>query len=250
MLLAMRAVEAVLCDLDGVLTPTADAHRRAWARLFAEVFSGDRAGVAPYTDDDYANLVDGRPRCDGVRAVLAARGLRLPEGSPDDDGLASVHGLGNRKNAFFRQELARGLAPYPGSARFLDALAAARVPVAVVSSSRNAAAVLRAAGLAGRFAVVVDGQAGAELGLAGKPAPDTFVEAASRLGVPPARAMVAEDAISGVAAGRAGGFGLVVGVDRSAGTDPRRKSPRRAALLAAGADVVVTELDELIEELA
>ena len=241
-MLPATAIDAILCDLDGVLTPTVEAHRRAWARLFREVFSGPWAGVPPYSDDDYTQLVDGRPRYDGVRAVLASRGLTLPEGSPDDGtGASTVCGLGNRKDAFFQQELAHGLAAYPGSRRFLDAATAAGKALAVVSSSRNAQAVLQAAGIAGYFQAVVDGQVAAALHLPGKPAPATYWQAARELGVPPARAAVIEDALGGVAAGRAGGFGLVVGVDRGAG---------REALLAQGANVVVDDLAELVAWLA
>ena len=235
-----KAFRAVLFDLDGVLTPTVDAHRHAWARLFSDVFTGDWADVAPYTDDDYAKLVDGRPRYDGVRAVLASRGIVLPEGSPDDDPSAeTVCGLGNRKNAVFAQELAKGLAPYPGSMRFLDAVQAAGLAVAVVSGSRNARAVLQAAGLQDRFTVVVDGLVAAARSLPGKPLPDTFLEAARQLGVAPAQAVVIEDAIGGVAAGRAGGFGLVVGVNRGSGKE---------ALLSGGADQVVDDLSDMLDK--
>jgi HAD superfamily hydrolase (TIGR01509 family) len=226
-------IDAVLFDLDGVLTPTADAHRRAWKRLFDGVFVG-AWGAARFDDDDYYRYVDGRPRYDGVRAVLDARGRWLPPGTPDDPAdAATVCGLATRKDAFFQQELAGGIAPYPGVIGLLDALADAGTSVAVVSSSCNARAVLRAAGIAARLPTVVDGTAG----LPGKPAPDTFLAAAALLGVAPGRAAIVEDALCGVAAGRVGGFGLVVGVDRGAGHD---------ALHAAGADIVVKETAELI----
>ena len=235
---AWRAFDAVLFDLDGVLTPTIGAHRAAWAALFGAVFVGEWGGVAPYTDDDYARLVDGRPRYDGVRAVLASRGLSLPDGTPDDPPDArTVCGLGNRKDALFRAALAAGLLPYPGSLKFLDAVEAAGLKTAVVSGSRNAGAVLEATGLAGRFKVVVDGLVAAELGLAGKPSSATFLEAAAELGVQHARAIVIEDALSGVEAGVIGRFGLVIGVDRGAG---------REALLQHGADIVVNDLAELV----
>ncbi len=232
---------AVLFDLDGVLTPTAEVHTRAWAEMFngfLESWSGG-GDTAPYTDADYFAHVDGKPRYDGVRDLLATRGIVLPEGSSDDPPEAeTVSGLGNRKNAVFSQLLETdGVQPYPGSVRLLDRLRERGVPVAVVSSSRNAPAVLSAAGLSDRFDVVVDGAVAAADGLSGKPAPDTFVAAARRLDVAPADAVVMEDAVSGVAAGRAGDFGLVIGVDRGVGEQ---------ALLDAGADVVVRDLAELV----
>jgi beta-phosphoglucomutase family hydrolase len=228
----------VLFDLDGVLTPTADVHMRAWERLFTPVLA-DHGIEAPYTDADYFAHVDGKPRYDGVRDMLATRDITLPEGSPDDPPEAeTVCGLGNRKNALFSAILETdGVQPYPGSVHALDRLRERSVPVAVVSSSRNAPAVLAAAGLRERFDVVVDGAVAAADGLAGKPAPDTFVAAARRLGVDPGDAVVVEDAVSGVAAGRAGSFGLVVGVDRGVG---------ERALLDAGADVVVSDVAELV----
>lgn len=229
---------AVLFDLDGVLTPTAAVHMRAWELMFRQYFA--EHGIAPpYTDADYFTHVDGRPRYDGVRATLLSRGVRLPEGEPSDPpGLQTVCGLGNTKNALVNQLLAQeGVEPYPGSVRVVDALDRRGTPMAVVSSSRNTPAVLEAAGLGGRFPVIVDGVVAAARHLAGKPAPDTFLHAAELLGVPPERAVVVEDAVSGVAAGRAGGFGLVVGVDRGAGA---------TALTEAGADVVVRDLGELL----
>jgi beta-phosphoglucomutase family hydrolase len=230
-------LDALLFDLDGVLTPTAEVHMRAWSRLFNDWFSAN--GLAPYTDDDYFEHVDGRPRYDGVRAMLAARGVELPEGSDDDSPDAqTVRGLGNRKNAVFAAELdENGVEPYPGSVEFLDRAVALGVKVAVVSSSRNAVPVLAAAGLLGRFDVVVDGAVAAAEGIAGKPAPDTYLEGARRLGLTAADCVVVEDATSGVAAGRAGAFGLVLGVDRGTGRD---------ALLRAGADVVVDDLQEVV----
>ncbi|MEH0111269.1 beta-phosphoglucomutase family hydrolase [Tersicoccus sp. MR15.9] len=229
--------DAVLFDLDGVLTPTAQIHRTAWAEMF-DAFLADR-DQPPFTDADYFAHVDGRPRTDGVRAFLASRGITLPEGSPDDpEDAETVNGLGNRKNAAFTAVLTRdGIAPYPASARLLDALQQRGTAMAVVSSSRNAGPVLEAAGIARDFACVVDGEVAAADHLAGKPAPDTFLRAATLLEVEPARAVVVEDATSGVAAGHAGHFGLVIGVDRGAGAD---------ALTNAGADVVVAELDEVL----
>jgi beta-phosphoglucomutase family hydrolase len=233
------AYGAVLFDLDGVLTPTADLHKQAWTAMFEE-FLDEHLGPDhdPFTDSDYLAYVDGRPRFDGVRTFLESRGIQLPEGNRDEPpGTGSVSALGNRKNAIFQDLLrTQGIEPYPGSLRLLDHLADLGVPAAVVSSSRNAREVLSAARLADRFAVVADGVLAAERGIPGKPAPDLFLAAAEKLAVPPESAVVVEDAVSGVAAGRAGGFGLVVGVDRGAG---------RAALSANGADLVVDDLAEL-----
>ncbi len=228
---------AVLFDLDGVLTPTADVHQRAWTVMFDE-FLRTQPGQAPFTEADYLAHVDGRPRFDGVRTFLASRGIALPEGEPDDPpGQGSVAALGNRKNELFQRVLRdEGIAPYPGSMRLLDALDD-DTKLAVVSSSRNAREVLEASGLAPRFEVVADGLTLVEEKLQGKPAPDLFLSAARHLGVEPADAVVVEDAVSGVAAGRAGEFGLVIGVDRGAGPE---------ALRANGADLVVDDLGELV----
>ncbi len=230
--------DAVLFDLDGVLTPTADVHMRAWGKMFTGYF--EENGITPaYTDADYFAYVDGKPRYDGVRSALASRGVTLPEGDPaDPPGTETVCGLGNSKNVMFDAVLKdEGVDPYPGSVALLDDLERRGVAMAVVSSSRNARPVLAAAGLADRFEVVVDGVVAADEGLAGKPAAETFERAAELLGASVTRAVVVEDAVSGVAAGRAGGFGLVVGVDRGAGAD---------VLLEAGADVVVADLAELV----
>lgn len=226
--------DAFLFDLDGVITPTVDLHMRAWQETFDEVFA--RHGAEPYRESDYYRSLDGRPRFDGVATLLAARGISLPAGDVEDDGLDTVTGIGNRKNRVFTEVLERdGIEPYPGSLRLLDQLAGR--PLAIVSSSRNADAVLRAAGLRDRFPVVVDGSVAEREGLPGKPAPDTFVRAAELLGHRPERAAAFEDAVSGVAAAHAGGFGLVVGVDRGTGAD---------ALRAAGAGVIVNDLEELV----
>ncbi|MGG7306580.1 HAD family hydrolase [Curtobacterium sp. AB451] len=231
---------ALLFDLDGVLTPTADVHMRAWSRLFTPYLA--QHGVAPYTEQDYFAYVDGKPRYDGVRSLLESRGIDLPQGTPDDPPDAdTVCGLGNRKNAEFTAELTEhGVEPYPGSLRFLVTAIDAGLSVAVVSSSANAVQVLRTAGILERFPVIVDGMVAREDGLAGKPSPDTYLDAASRFGLTAAECVVVEDATSGVEAGRNGAFGLVIGVDRGAGAD---------ALLEHGADVVVTDLDELVDEL-
>jgi beta-phosphoglucomutase family hydrolase len=234
-------IDAVLFDLDGVLTPTAVIHQRAWKTMFDDFLAARAAGGSwePFGSDDYLAYVDGKRRVDGVRSFLASRGIELPEGGLDDaPGHGTVNALGNAKNAAFQRVLRRdGIDPYPGSVRFLDALAGRGTAVAVVSSSRNAAEVLEAAGLAERFEVVVDGAYAAGHHLPGKPAPDTFLAAAELVGVGAPQAAVIEDAISGVAAGHAGGFGLVVGVDRGAGHD---------ALTGHGADLVVDDLDELV----
>lgn len=227
--------EAYLFDLDGVITPTVLLHRRAWQETFDRVFA--HAGIDPYRESDYFDSLDGRPRFDGVRTLLAARGLRLPEGDDSDEALDTVRGIGNSKNRVFTEVLERdGIDPYPGSLALIERLAALGKPLAIVSSSRNAEPVLRAAGLRDRFRVIVDGVVAAREGIAGKPAPDTFLRAAELLGTEPEQCVVFEDAVSGVEAGRAGGFGLVVGVDRGAGP---------GVLEAAGADVVVTDLGEL-----
>jgi beta-phosphoglucomutase family hydrolase len=230
---------AVLFDLDGVLTPTAEVHMRAWERMFSD-FLARHGDARPYTEQDYFDHIDGKPRYDGVRSFLTSRGIELPEGSPDDPPDAeTVCGLGNRKNVEFSRVLdSDGVQAYPGSVRLVDQLAEQGVALAVVSSSRNARPVLSAAGLIDRFAVIVDGNVAAERSLAGKPAPDTFVAAAQDLGVEVDRAVVMEDALSGVAAGRAGSFGLVVGVDRGAGADRLKES---------GADIVVSDLAELVK---
>lgn len=235
-----RAFDAYLFDLDGVITPTVELHKRAWQETFDEVFK--RLGKAPYREQEYFDSLDGRPRFEGVATLLAARGLDVPEGHEGDgvnnDGFDTVIGIGNRKNRVFTEVLARdGIAAYPGSLALLDQLAALGTPLAVVSSSRNAEQVLDTAGLRDRFVTVVDGVVAAREGLPGKPAPDTFLHAARVLGVAAERAVVLEDAGSGVAAGRAGGFGLVIGVDRGAGAEE---------LLREGADLVVHDLKELL----
>jgi beta-phosphoglucomutase family hydrolase len=230
--------DAVLFDLDGVLTPTVEVHMRAWQHLFVDFLT--RRGVGrPYVESDYFDYIDGKPRYDGVRSFLASRGIELADGEPTDGPeRETVCGLGNRKNEFFSAVLRDdGVQPYAGSVALLDRLAKRDTKLAVVSSSRNASAVLKAAGLDERFPVVVDGNVAAEHRLAGKPAPDTYLDAAEQLGVPRERAVVFEDAISGVEAGRAGGFGLVVGVDRGVGAD---------RLLESGADIVVSDLAELV----
>lgn len=229
--------DACLFDLDGVITPTAEVHMRAWDQMFSEFLAG--RGATAYTDADYFDHVDGRPRYEGVAALLQAKGIELPQGEPTDPPEAeTISGLGNRKDKTFNEILAtEGIEPYPGSVRLLDALSERGIPSAIVSSSKNARAVLTAAGLLDRFPVIIDGQVAAAEGLPGKPRPDTFLVAAERLGVPRQRAVVFEDALSGVRAGAAGDFGLVIGVDRGTGAERLRE---------AGAEVVVGDLEELV----
>jgi beta-phosphoglucomutase family hydrolase len=224
------AYDGVLFDLDGVITPTAEIHEHAWAELFASY---------DFTAADYLAHIDGRPRYDGVRSFLASRGVELPEGDPSDPpGDGTVCALGNRKNALFNSILERdGIDTYPGSAATLALLADLDVPAAIVSSSKNARTVLESAGLGDRFDVVVDGVVAAAEGIVGKPAPDMFLHATQLLGTAPQRTVVVEDAVSGVAAGAAGGFAVVIGVDRGAG---------EAALLSNGATFVVGDLAELL----
>lgn len=221
----------VLFDLDGVITPTAEIHEHAWGELFTPW---------DFTQNDYVTYVDGKPRYDGVRSFLAARGVSLPDGSlSDPPGDTTVAAMGNKKNVLFNVILERdGIAPYPGSAATLDLLASRNVPAAIVSSSRNAVSVLAAAGLAERFDVVIDGIVAADAGIAGKPAPDSYLLGATRLGVDPGQTVVVEDATSGVAAGAAGGFAVVIGVDRGAGAE---------ALLENGATFVVEDLADLLD---
>jgi alpha,alpha-trehalase len=239
----LGAMEAVIFDLDGVVTRTAEVHAEAWKRLFDEYLATrarrfDEPFVPFDRGSDYLRFVDGKPRYDGVASFLASRGIELPVGSPDDpDELETVCGLGNRKNRYFREALERTSPdPYPTTVDLIARLRERGVRTAVASSSRNCAAVLEAAGIGELFDVKVDGVDTAELGLPGKPDPALFLEAARRLEVDPRRAAVVEDAISGVEAGRRGRFGLVVGVDRAG---------EHEALLAAGADVVVGDLAEI-----
>lgn len=236
--------DAVLFDMDGVLTATAELHAQAWKEVF-DAFLADRAWRAgepcrPFElGTDYLLFVDGKPRQDGVRDFLASRGIVLPEGDPDDPVDAETHwGLGNRKNERVNELFAsEGVRAYEGSLRLLDRAREIGLKTAVVTSSTNCDATLAAAGLADRFDARVDGNVAAEQGLAGKPAADTFLAAAAELGVKPRRAVVIEDAIAGVVAGRAGGFGLVIGVARSANPDE---------MLRNGAGVVVADLGDLL----
>ena len=237
-------IEACLFDLDGVLTQTSTVHAAAWKETFDSFLQGRAAHAG--TDfvpfglvDDYRQYVDGKPRADGVRSFLAARGIALAEGDVDDPPAAeTVHGLGNRKNELLRARIrTTGVPVYEGSVRYVRAVKSAGLRRAVVSSSANTEEVLATAGLAGLFDVRIDGVVAAQRGLRGKPAPDTFLAAASALGAEPAHAAVFEDALAGVEAGRAGGFGFVVGIDRLGQADALRRS---------GADIVVGDLAELM----
>ncbi|MFK5584988.1 HAD family hydrolase [Serinicoccus sp. LYQ131] len=232
-------VTAVLFDLDGVLTPTATVHMRAWEVMFTRVLDQQPNPMSPYTDQDYFAYIDGKPRYEGVQSFLDAHGIDLPQGEPSDPPeRQTVCGLGNRKNEIFNEVLeGEGIRAYPGSLRLVEALEQRGIAMAVVSSSKNAPVVLSSAGLTERFPVLVDGTVATREQLPGKPRPDTYRYAAEQLGHDPAGCVVVEDAVSGVQAGAAGGFARVIGVDRGAG---------RQVLLDAGADEVVSDLAELI----
>jgi beta-phosphoglucomutase family hydrolase len=237
--------DAVLLDLDGVITDTASIHAACWKQMFDEYLQkrAIERGEAFRPFDiaaDYRLYVDGKPRYDGVRDFLTSRGIRLPEGSPDDPAQAeTVHGLGNRKNDLVNKIIEEeGVVPYEGSVKFLHQLRNQRFKVAVVTSSQNCTAVLKAAKLDHFFDVQVDGNTIHAQHLAGKPAPDTFLMAAKLLGVEPKRAIVIEDALSGVEAGSAGDFGLVIGVARKGNAEELRRH---------GAHLVVNDLGELAD---
>jgi beta-phosphoglucomutase family hydrolase len=238
--LSQDHVDAVLFDLDGVLTDSAALHARSWKTLF-DAFLRNRDGenFTPFDEDtDYRNYVDGKPRLDGIRSFLASRMIELPEGTPDDPDVATtVHGLGRRKNSLFLEVLEQeGIASFPAAIAFLDAVREARFKTALVSSSRNARAIVDKAGLTDRFDGWVDGNDVQRQGLTGKPAPDMFLAAAEAIGVESRRAVVIEDAIAGVEAGISGGFGLVIGVDRTHHPEALTKS---------GAHLVVKRLSEI-----
>lgn len=238
-------VRATLFDLDGVLTDTASVHRKAWKAMF-DAYLGARAEhtgerFVPFDiGEDYRLYVDGKKREDGIRSFLESRGITLPEGQPEDDASAeTVHGLGNRKNELFHQTLrSEGVEVFDGSRRYLEAVAAAGLGVAVVSSSANTREVLEVTGLARYIQVRVDGVTMREENLPGKPAPDSFLRAARLLDVSPDQAAVFEDALAGVAAGRAGRFALVIGIDRLDHAEQLRRN---------GADIVVADLAELLD---
>src|SRR5688572_2373870 len=240
--------DAVLFDLDGVLTSTAAIHAAAWKQMFDEFLrrlakkdsSLSPNQLRPFDiRDDYRRYIDGKPRYDGVSSFLQSRGITLPEGHPDDPpGDQTVCALGNRKDAMVKQAIDAGkVESFPGSVKWAKQLKEQGFKLAVVSSSRNCAQVLRAAGIDHLFSARVDGQTLIDLNLPGKPAPDSFLKAAELLGTTPDRAVVVEDAISGVESACAGGFALIIGVDREGHADALREH---------GADIIVRDLEELV----
>ncbi|WP_035356739.1 HAD family hydrolase [Edaphobacter aggregans] len=236
--------DAVLFDLDGVLTATAKLHAVAWKQTFDEYLK-HRAETRKETfvpfdiGEDYRQYIDGKPRFDGVQSFLASRGIELPYGKPNDPPTAeTICGIGNKKNELVNEIMEReGVEAYPGSVRAVNYLKERGFKTAVVSSSNNCAAVLKAARIESLFDVRVDGRTAADLHLAGKPEPDTFLEADRQLGVEARRSIVVEDALAGVQAGKRGGFGLVIGVARTGNADALKKQ---------GADLVVGDLAELL----
>ena len=235
--------DAVIFDLDGVVTQTARVHAAAWKQLFDE-FREERlrrheSAYEPFDiDHDYREYVDGKPRYDGVQSFLEAQGMGLPYGQSDDPpDRETICGLGNRKNRLFLDSLERlGVKVFDSTVRLVRQLRAAGIKVAVISASKNCAAVLHTAHLDNLFEARVDGVEASRLQLKGKPAPDVFVEAARRLGVEASRAIVVEDAVAGVQAGKKGNFGWVIGVDRTGQPDRLKKH---------GADLVVADLEEV-----
>jgi HAD superfamily hydrolase (TIGR01509 family) len=232
----IAATESVVFDLDGVLTDTAELHFLAWRELLERVRG---PGEPPLSREEYREVLDGRERLTGLDALLAVRRHPVPVGAPTDPPTQlTLHGLAALKQGLFRDLLeTRGVTVFPDARRLLDRLVDSR-PLAVVSASRNLPSVLRASALGPYFTTVIDGNLSAELGLAAKPAPDSYLEAARRLGRPPDRLMLIEDAEAGVAAGRAAGYAVVVGVDRDGHRSERLRD--------AGADLVVTDLDSLV----
>ena len=238
--------DAVLFDLDGVLTSTARVHSVCWKRMFDDFLQQHTAAaggtLVPFDmDSDYKLYVDGKPRYDGVQSFLESRGIELPYGDPGDPpGALSACGLGNRKDRLFNEVLkAEGVEAYEGTIRWVRDLRSRGMKMAVVSSSKNCKPIMEAAAIDDLFDTRVDGEIAQRLKIPGKPAPDTYLKAAEELGVSPERAVVVEDALSGVEAGRRGGFGLVIGVDRHDDAD---------ALRGSGADIVVTDLAEMLDE--
>jgi len=231
--------DAVVFDLDGVVTDTARVHFAAWKQLFdAYLTEVDAEDGAPFTHGEYLRFVDGRPRIDGVEVFLESRGIRLSRGEPSDPvDAGTAWALANRKNHFFLENLAaNGVEVFPDAIELLDAVRRAGMKTAVVTASRNRAEVLEVAGIAGHFDAHVDGLDCARLGLPGKPDPASFLEAARRLGVTASRAVVIEDALAGCEAASRGGFGLVIGIDRRGSGEHLRSS---------GADVVVGDLSSV-----
>jgi alpha,alpha-trehalase len=240
--LLRRTLDAVIFDMDGVVTRTAVLHAAAWKQLFDEFLqarAGEPGSFRPFDiEADYRYYVDGKPRYDGVASFLASRDISLPYGSPDDPPDAdTVCGLGNRKDAFFQQMLKRdGVEVYESTVRLIRRLKDASIKPGIFSASRNAGSILAAAGIHRLFDAKVDGLDAEKMSLAGKPSPETLLELARRLGASPARTAVVEDAIAGVQAGRAGDFALVIGVNRSG---------KPGTLLANGADIEVSDLSQV-----
>jgi len=239
-----KEFDAVLFDLDGVLTPTATVHSACWKQMFDEFLSHcsneQNIKLKPFDrTSDYLNYVDGKPRYEGVKSFLDSRDIELHYGDPaDDPGMESMCALGNRKEVLVNTMLAeQGVEPYPSSVIVVEKLLLAGFKTGVVSSSKNCQAVLKAARIEDLFDVCVDGKVATQRGLPGKPAPDTFLEAALELSIPVKRAVVVEDAISGVQAGAAGGFGLVIGIARHGDSEDLERH---------GADIVVSDLEELL----
>ena len=235
--------DAVFFDLDGVITDTASVHAAAWKQMFDDFLTrhADRENVPfqPFEiETDYRSHVDGKPRLDGLKSFLESRGISLPEGGPEDPpGAETIHGLGKQKNAdFLRRIREKGVKIYGPAVALIHSAKKHGLKTAVISSSKSCAMILDSANLADLFDVRVDGVDSELLGIPGKPAPDIFLEAARQLQVKPKRAVVIEDALSGVRAGRAGKFGLVIGIARTGG---------REALQDNGADVVVADLSEV-----
>lgn len=241
-----EGITTLLFDLDGVITKTAVVHAAAWKEMFDDFLAGQKrpdGSSQPEFDarTDYDRFVDGKPRYDGVRSFLDSRGISLPDGEPTDSiDAQTVCGLGNRKNELVGELIARdGVEAYPGTVRLLEVAKSVGLRRAVVSSSANCKAILKSCGLLDDFEEIMDGVTAAERKIAGKPAPDTFLAAAADLSADPKSCVVFEDALAGVAAGRAGGFGWVVGVDRVG---------QAAELAEHGADQVVKDLEELINQ--
>ena len=236
---ARPSLGAVIFDLDGVITDSAKLHAWAWKTLFDEFLRRNRGPeFVPFdTAVDYPRWVDGKPRYEGVESFLVSRGFEIPHGTPADAEDKDTHcGLGNRKNRFFKQRLSEdGVEVFTSSVEFIDELKRRKIPVGLVTSSKNRAAILKSAGLQGLFDAEVDGIEVEKLGLRGKPAPDPFLCCAERMRVSPLDCVVFEDAASGVEAGVTGNFGFVVGIDRHGEAD----------LLSAGANIVIGDLGEL-----
>lgn len=239
---------AIIADLDGVVTDSASLHARAWKSTFDELLQRQSSEPAPRPFDlhaDYRRYIDGKPRLDGARSFLASRNLNLPEGTEGDSpGLQSVHALAKKKNELYLQRLDQdGVKVFEDAVRFLERQRSAGTPIAMATSSRNGMRILKLTGLSYLFEACVDGVQAQERGLRGKPAPDLFLEAAHQLNMDPARCLLLEDAAAGVEAGCAGNFGLVVGIARGGAEEAE-------ALQAAGAHLLVHDLDELEAALA